>query len=72
MSAKMSVETDFVIESNLQENGLLEYLFTYFGIEQLQTLLKEGPHASMLKMWGVTIDEFKLNVLLAIDMVAVD
>lgn len=56
----------------VQVDSLLEHLYTYFGVDQLNDMLNSRPSEDTLAVWSVTEEEYKSNVQAAIDLVVSD
>lgn len=56
----------------IPEDSLLEYLYTYSTLDQLNAMLVSQPDYGTLVKWNVTVDEYKANVRTAIELVIRD
>jgi len=56
----------------IQADSLLEYLYSFFSLDQLKEMRETHPGIATLRMWGVTIEEYQAQVLTAIDYVIQD
>lgn len=65
-----SVSVGFVKEAGdraIPLDSLLEYLYSYFSLNQLKGMLEIHPGDATLMIWGVGIEEYQTQIRIAID-----
>jgi len=65
MSTVTAVEHQKSARILIPSNTLLEELYTYYSLFQLQAMLKCEPDEDLLKYWGITAKRLQEELLLA-------
>lgn len=58
--------------NTIEADSLLEYLYSFFTLDELKSMHRTHPGVATLRMWGVSLDEYQSQVLTAIDYVVHD
>jgi len=72
MSTVILANPNQFAQSEIHPDSLLDFLYTYFTLNQLQELLENQPAEETLRFWNVSSAEFKSQVRLAIEYVVRD
>ena len=58
--------------SNLVSGSLSEYLYNSESLESVQNMLNARPEMQTLSLWGLTLNEYRTEVRIAIDFIKHD
>ncbi len=72
MTTASAVDAKKSNQNTIQQNTLLEELYTYYSLTQLQAMLESEPDKLLLQNWKVTSEELRENLALAVDFVKND
>jgi len=59
-------------QKTIQSNTLLEELYTYYSLSQLQLMLKCEPDKTLLQSWNVSAEKLMADIKVAIEFVKND
>jgi len=72
MNTMNLASTNETIQNEIPADSLLDHLYTYFTLNQLNELHDSEPDAETLAVWTMSAEEYKSQVRLAIEYVTHD
>lgn len=72
MSASVLEKNQSLIKEPIKPNSLLDTLYTYYPLEQLEEMLDTNPDHETLVLWKVSVKDYKSAIRTAIEYVKLD
>lgn len=72
MITSSAVEPKNSRRKTIPHNTLLEDLYTYYSLTQLQSMLESEPDKVLLHNWNVSSETLRKNLVVAIDFIKND
>jgi len=72
MTTAIAIEPKISRQKTIQQDSLLEELYTYYSLSQLETMLENKPDRMLLQKWKVTGESLREELKSAIDLVKND
>lgn len=72
MTTAIAIEPGISRQKTIQRGSLLEELYTYYSLSQLEAMLENKPDKMLLQKWKATGESLREDLKLAIELVKND